>query len=159
MTSYSSLYREDEESWEEAGGEELYRHGSGTDGCGQRADASGAVLPLNTEADHVAGCARIEARREVGFEVLRKLNPDIDHRCTNLRLGYWYCIAGQFLLQSRENGKWLTDQVETPVYLQILLTSASATIYEIPTVGPAGRPNRWNTFQQLVGCSFRAHQM
>lgn len=60
---------------------------------------------LVTEADHVAGCAGIEARRGVGLEILRQLNTDIDPGCTNLRLGYWYCLAGQFLLLSRENAK------------------------------------------------------
>ena len=66
---------------------------------------------LVTEADHVAGCAGIEARRGVGLEDLRTLNPDIDPRCTNLRLGYWYCLAGEFLLLSRKKRE-ITNQRE-----------------------------------------------
>ena len=51
---------------------------------------------LVTGADHVAGCAGIAALYGLSIESLRALNTDINAGCTNLRLGYRYCLARKF---------------------------------------------------------------
>ena len=48
-----------------------------------------------SEVDHVSGCLGIAKKYGISQGALLDLNKDINAKCTNLKIGYAYCVAGK----------------------------------------------------------------
>ena len=48
-----------------------------------------------SESDHEMGCLGIAAKYGITQSAFLGLNKDINAKCTNLRIGYAYCVSGK----------------------------------------------------------------